>query len=284
VVEDGGDEAIAIRASRLATRARGHALHMSGRSASGYKGVYWTGIRGTPFVAKVRSDYKLQTIGYYATAVDAAIAYAEHAGPPGDGGDSGDSDDDGGGGGGSGGDGGGQGQGLRQAQGPGGGLWSSSEGMGEGGAEERPPSAAPKRKGPAAQPGRAAKVARAVEEAAGAGEAAGVGTAPADVVAAAAVGYEGGAMMPVGGAPGGWDSPQSADVRYSGPMAEVDALLGHCRLDQYAPRFDEQGYDDLPHILQMGPAALEELGRAVGMKPGHFARFRDLIPNFVPPW
>ena len=46
VVEDGSEEAIAISASRLPTRAHGRALHMSGRSASGYKGVYWTGMRG----------------------------------------------------------------------------------------------------------------------------------------------------------------------------------------------------------------------------------------------
>jgi len=58
--------------------------------------------------------------------------------------------------------------------------------------------------------------------------------------------------------------------------AAVNVLLRGCRLEQYGGAFEEQGYDDLPHLLSLGAAGLAALAASVGMKAGHLARFRDL--------
>ena len=61
-------------------------LHMSSRSATGYRGV-------RPSAHGFRADYSTSYIGTFETAKDAAIAYAKHV-AGGDGGDGGGGDDD----------------------------------------------------------------------------------------------------------------------------------------------------------------------------------------------
>ena len=69
VVEDDGERP---------AEAEGLRLHLSNTSASGYKGV--CKLRGR-FRAQLRRDGKLEQLGIYDTAVEAAVAYARAVGP-----------------------------------------------------------------------------------------------------------------------------------------------------------------------------------------------------------
>jgi len=62
-------------------------------------------------------------------------------------------------------------------------------------------------------------------------------------------------------------------------MEVVEALLGRCRLPQYAAKFDEMGYDDVGYLYSIHDQrpALDALAGDVGLKPGHKARFEDLL-------
>ena len=60
-------------------------------------------------------------------------------------------------------------------------------------------------------------------------------------------------------------------------MKAVADLLERFRLAAYVEAFDENGYDDLVWILQMGDAQVEQLIADVGMKPGHAAKFQQYL-------
>jgi len=50
------------------------------------------------------------------------------------------------------------------------------------------------------------------------------------------------------------------------------------RLAEYAPAFDDLGYDDLGFLLSMSQAELSSVAEAVRMKPGHAQKFLKLLP------
>ena len=54
-------------------------------------------------------------------------------------------------------------------------------------------------------------------------------------------------------------------------------MLRSFRLDMYADAFDAQGYDDLDYLRVMSAGQQEELLDAVGMKPGHRAKFQAIL-------
>ena len=60
-------------------------------------------------------------------------------------------------------------------------------------------------------------------------------------------------------------------------MAAVRSLLAQWRLEQYADKFDEEGYDDIDFLKSLkrdDKAALETVLReGIGMKAGHVAKF-----------
>ena len=59
-----------------------------------------------------------------------------------------------------------------------------------------------------------------------------------------------------------------APLAASGGMEEVRALLASYRLEQYAEAFDEQGYDDLSYLRTLDAVALGTVLSEIGMKPG----------------
>ena len=61
------------------------------------------------------------------------------------------------------------------------------------------------------------------------------------------------------------------------PMDAVREMLMGCRLEQYADAFDEQGYDDLPYLLELDEDGLRKVASTVQMKPGHAAKFVTLV-------
>jgi hypothetical protein len=57
-------------------------------------------------------------------------------------------------------------------------------------------------------------------------------------------------------------------------MEQVRELLRSFRLEEYAPTFEEEGYDDVPYLRTLDEAELRTvLTDAIRMKPGHVARF-----------
>ena len=60
-------------------------------------------------------------------------------------------------------------------------------------------------------------------------------------------------------------------------MDAVREMLVGCRLEQYADAFDEQGYDDLPYLLELDEDGLREVASTLQMKPGHAAKFVALV-------
>ena len=71
-------------AAGIFTKAHGLRLHLSPQSSTGYLGVrrmpnYPSGQpRAKPFQAQYRRDGRSVSLGYFATAVEAAVAYARH--------------------------------------------------------------------------------------------------------------------------------------------------------------------------------------------------------------
>ena len=69
-------------------------------------------------------------------------------------------------------------------------------------------------------------------------------------------------------------------------MEAVTKTLTEWRLESYAPKFDELGYDDLIWLQMMGAERLREVSQAVGMKTGHAAKFLTYMQQLasgVPP-
>ena len=62
-------------------------------------------------------------------------------------------------------------------------------------------------------------------------------------------------------------------------MAAVRLALEALRLEIYADAFEEAGYDDLAFIQSMGQDDLKTLGEVVQMKPGHFHKLCDWLPD-----
>ncbi|CAK0803694.1 unnamed protein product, partial [Prorocentrum cordatum] len=65
----------------------------------------------------------------------------------------------------------------------------------------------------------------------------------------------------------------TAPFAASRAMEDVDLLLRALRLEQYAPRFEAEGWDDTDFLQSLDGQALTDLARSVGMKPGHADRF-----------
>ena len=69
-----------------------------------------------------------------------------------------------------------------------------------------------------------------------------------------------------------------ASYAAAGPgMAAVAEMLRSFRLDMYADAFDAQGYDDLDYLRVMSAAQQAQLLNAIGMKPGHRAKFQAIL-------
>eukprot|EP00327_Prymnesium_parvum_P038255 CAMPEP_0195634070 /NCGR_PEP_ID=MMETSP0815-20121206/22495_1 /TAXON_ID=97485 /ORGANISM="Prymnesium parvum, Strain Texoma1" /LENGTH=166 /DNA_ID=CAMNT_0040775799 /DNA_START=1 /DNA_END=498 /DNA_ORIENTATION=+ len=66
----------------LPTRAQGLSLHLAPGSSSGYKGVWLSGKKSKPFMAVAGVGKASRSLGKYASAVDAAVAYAKHLADP----------------------------------------------------------------------------------------------------------------------------------------------------------------------------------------------------------
>ena len=67
-------------------------------------------------------------------------------------------------------------------------------------------------------------------------------------------------------------------------FSHVRALLEHCRLEQYAATFEEEGYDDLPFLRGLEVEKLKGIATAeLGMKPGHAAKLIKMMETYVPP-
>ena len=62
-------------------------------------------------------------------------------------------------------------------------------------------------------------------------------------------------------------------------MDGVRALLAEARVEAYAAAFEGAGYDDLEFVLALvsDGAQLEQMYREVGFKPGHAARFGQVL-------
>ena len=60
-------------------------------------------------------------------------------------------------------------------------------------------------------------------------------------------------------------------------MDDVNQLLRDTNLREYSEIFANQGFDDVNHILTMGPAGLHELRQHTNMSPGHFARLQSYV-------
>ena len=63
-------------------------------------------------------------------------------------------------------------------------------------------------------------------------------------------------------------------------MEQVREFLRKMSLTFYADNFEEMGYDDLDHLLGMGPKELLQLQELIKMRPGHFARFKSRIEEY----
>jgi hypothetical protein len=84
-------------------------------------------------------------------------------------------------------------------------------------------------------------------------------------------------------AKGGAQCEGTGDGSVMDGMDGVRSLLATARVEQYAPSFEESGYDDLPFLLSIAHnrSRLDELHRHVGFKPGHAARFEHELVNKV---
>ena len=60
-------------------------------------------------------------------------------------------------------------------------------------------------------------------------------------------------------------------------FVEVSKALADLHLEIYAPKFDEQGYDDLAYLRTLPEPKLREVAAAIGMKPGHVHKFVDAM-------
>ena len=61
-------------------------------------------------------------------------------------------------------------------------------------------------------------------------------------------------------------------------MAAVRKLLVEYRLEQYAERFEEEGFDDLEYMRGLGVEKLvSTLREVVQMKPGHAMKFASWL-------
>ena len=57
-------------------------------------------------------------------------------------------------------------------------------------------------------------------------------------------------------------------------------MLTHCRLEQYAATFEEEGYDDLQYLLGLSKPRLMGIAKELSMKPGHALKWTELLPSF----
>mgnify|MGYP000874477695 FL=1 len=79
-----GESAGEADAAGMVTEAEGLRLHLSPRSNTGYRSVYRIPNYSSgqppakPFQARYKRDERLVSLGYFATAVEAAVAYAKH--------------------------------------------------------------------------------------------------------------------------------------------------------------------------------------------------------------
>ena len=62
-------------------------------------------------------------------------------------------------------------------------------------------------------------------------------------------------------------------------MAAVRLALEALHLEVCAHAFEEAGFDDLDYIRSMGPDDLKTLGEEVRMRPGHFHKLCDFLPD-----
>ena len=65
---------------------------------------------------------------------------------------------------------------------------------------------------------------------------------------------------------------------------QVREMLASFRLEQYADRLDEEGYDDLDFLMQIRDDAdlVRSIAESVGMRPGHAHKFCQLLPRYAP--
>ena len=64
-------------------------------------------------------------------------------------------------------------------------------------------------------------------------------------------------------------------------MEAITKTLADWRLDSYASKFDELGYDDLLWLKMMSAERLKEVTQAVGMKTGHAAKFLSYMQQLA---
>ena len=56
-------------------------------------------------------------------------------------------------------------------------------------------------------------------------------------------------------------------------MSPVASLLTSFGLTRYVDILEEQGYDDVCFLRQLGEQSLRDVGTSAGMLPGHLAKF-----------
>jgi hypothetical protein len=71
--------------------------------------------------------------------------------------------------------------------------------------------------------------------------------------------------------------PPAPTTQFASGMAAVHDVLVKLRLEQYAKALDDLGYDDLEFMLGVSSDSRREIAEAVGMKPGHAAKFADWL-------
>ena len=62
-------------------------------------------------------------------------------------------------------------------------------------------------------------------------------------------------------------------------ILQVRRALVRLGLAEYADEFVSQGWDDLGYLLTLDKSKLADVAKDVGMKPGHAAKFIDLLPD-----
>ena len=56
-------------------------------------------------------------------------------------------------------------------------------------------------------------------------------------------------------------------------LTDVNVLFKALGMEQYAEKFDDEGYDDLHYLRELPAASLRSVAADCGMKPGHAAKF-----------
>ena len=73
-------------------------------------------------------------------------------------------------------------------------------------------------------------------------------------------------------------SPVPLQTQLPAGMPAVVRVLEELRLERYATRLEEEGYDDLEYLLTLDEAGLDAVARSVEMKAGHAHKFAALFP------